>query len=114
MSGPLSTLGSCKGSRCLVRKPGAPQLLAFQSLDSVRWTPDGIRIGGRQPGLDLALRQARELTASPFSPGAPEWFPAQILSAQVWAVGAGACMGDSNTGGGDRRRSGVGAGALPV
>lgn len=72
-----------------VRRPRAPPLLAFQSLDSARWTPDGTRTGGRQPGLDLALSQAPELTASPCCPRAPGRSQPRTPSAPVWAVGAG-------------------------
>lgn len=71
VSGPLSTLGCRKGSCCRSGDPQCHPPNALHPLDSARWAPDGTRIGGRQPVLDLALCQAPELTASPCFPRAP-------------------------------------------
>lgn len=50
-------------------------LSAHSSLDFARWAPDGTEIGGCQPGLDLALSQAPELTAVPASHAPPIGVP---------------------------------------
>lgn len=45
----------------LVRQRGLPSVGRLtphgmpSDLDLARWAPDGTRVGGRQPGLDLAL-----------------------------------------------------------
>lgn len=74
VSGPLSTKGPA-WELLSVRRPRAHTPLAAQCLDSGRWTPDGTRIGGHQPGLDLALSQARKLTVSPGLPCTPRVVP---------------------------------------
>lgn len=71
---PLSTKGPA-WELLSVRRPRAHTPLAAQCLDSGRWTPDGTRIGGHQPGLDLALSQARKLTVSPGLPRTPRVVP---------------------------------------
>lgn len=85
-------LGVLQSELLSVRRPRGNPLLALQSLDSARWTPDGTRIGGCQPGLDLAVSQAPELTASltllPTCP--PGSSRSRAPSTLAWAVGVGA------------------------
>lgn len=88
-SGPPSPHGPVKGA-IICQKACAP-LHALQSLDLASWAPDGTRICGRPPGLDLALRQAPELTASPSSPRALKWLLVQnrrccSLGCQGWSL----------------------------